>query len=139
MSISILGEICLQFYVSKIFTEKQSCFGLINILMKLKSLPQCLKTIEPSRWRQFSLSGRRRRSDRECILHRIVTWPSTQHLCLGTATRPSTLTFDPSRVQPWVGSHAHTHTVQVQRAVNDSAAAASTQYTIKHNKCDNFN
>ncbi|XP_078125449.1 chromobox protein homolog 1a [Sander vitreus] len=46
---------------------------------------------------------------------RAVTWPSTQHLCYGTATRPSTLTFDPSRVEPGVGSHAQT---QVQRGVS---------------------
>lgn len=53
-------------------------------------------------------SSRWRCSDRE---HSTVTWPSTLHLCLGTATWPSTLTSDPSRVQPGVDSHRHTHGV----------------------------
>lgn len=56
-----------------------------------------------SRWRCW---------DGERALGRTVTWPSTPRLCLGTATRPSTLPSEPSQVQPGVGSHRHTHRVR---------------------------
>ena len=68
-----------------------------------------------------SENNRRERSDPVCPAggsaptERTVAQPITLILYLGTATWPSTLTFDTSWVQPGVGSHTH-H--QVQRGVS---------------------